>query len=98
LLHVVPGYAPLLVRLVQLLCLNNASWDCIADTLRQLPGPVLEFSQQASLPEELSEALDRWVCSSFIVSPTVCDCGVIPNYEELVFVVHAPRVYAIRTI
>jgi hypothetical protein len=50
------------VRLVQLLCLNNASWDCIADTLRQLPGPVLEFSQQASLPEELSEALDRWVC------------------------------------
>jgi hypothetical protein len=58
----VPGYAPLLVRLVQLLCLNNASWDCIADTLRQLPGPVLEFSQQASLPEELSEALDRWVC------------------------------------
>lgn len=49
----------MLVRLVQLLCLNGVSWDCIADTLRQLPGPVLEFTQQASTPEELSEALDR---------------------------------------
>jgi hypothetical protein len=53
------GYAPLLVRLVQLLCFNGVSWACIADTLKQLPGPVLEFAQLAGVPEELAEALDR---------------------------------------
>ena len=52
------GYAPLLVRLVQLLGHNGISWSCIADTLRQLPGPVLEFTQ-SSTPEHLSEALER---------------------------------------
>ena len=60
----------MLVRLVQLLCHNNTSWDCIMDVMRQLPGPVLEFTQQAACPEDLSEALERWVfsnvCNEFI--------------------------------
>lgn len=56
--YVSAGYAPLLVRLVQLLGHNGISWDCIADTLKQLPGPVLEFTQ-SSTPEHLSEALER---------------------------------------
>lgn len=56
--YVSAGYAPMLVRLVQLLGHNGISWNCIADTLRQLPGPVLEFTQ-SSTPEHLSEALER---------------------------------------
>lgn len=58
--YVSAGYAPLLVRLVQLLGHNGISWDCIADTLKQLPGPVLEFTQ-SSTPEHLSEALERYL-------------------------------------
>lgn len=49
------------MRLVQLLGHNGVSWSCIADSLKQLPGPVLEFTQQAACPEDLSEALERYV-------------------------------------
>lgn len=62
--YVSAGYAPLLVRLVQLLGHNGVSWDCVAEALKQLPGPVLEFTQQAACPEDLSEALERWVFCS----------------------------------
>ena len=57
------------MRLVQLLCVNGVSWNCIADSLRQLPGPVLEFTQQPAQPEDLNEALERWVshCVFFFV-------------------------------
>jgi hypothetical protein len=53
------GYAPMMVRLVQLLCLNGCSWGCILEVMRQLPGPLLEFTQQANCPEDLRDALER---------------------------------------
>ena len=54
--YVSAGYAPLSVRLVQLLA--NGGWRGIADIMRLLPGPLLEFTQTSAL-EELPEALAR---------------------------------------
>ena len=54
--YVSAGYAPLSVRLVQLL--QSGSWRAIADVMRLLPGPLLEFTQTSAL-EELPEALAR---------------------------------------
>ena len=47
------------MRLVQLLGYNGASWGCIGEVLKLLPGPVLEFTQQAGTAEQLVEALER---------------------------------------
>jgi hypothetical protein len=55
--YVSAGYAPLSVRLVQLLA-NPGGWRAIADVMRLLPGPLLEFTQTSAL-EELPEALAR---------------------------------------
>lgn len=55
--YVSAGYAPLSVRLVQLLA--NGGWRGIADVMRLLPGPLLEFSQSPGVAEELPEALAR---------------------------------------
>eukprot|EP01038_Epipyxis_sp_PR26KG_P009327 gene9327-12565_t len=55
--YVSAGYAPLLVRLVQLLATSN--WTALNDILKLLPGPLLEITQQSSFPEELTEAIQR---------------------------------------
>ena len=54
--YVSAGYAPLSVRLIQLL--GNNSWTAIADVMRLLPGPLLEFNQ-IEATEELAEAIVR---------------------------------------
>lgn len=54
--YVSAGYAPLSVRLVQLL--SNGGWKGISDVMRLLPGPLLEFTQ-TSASEELPDALAR---------------------------------------
>ncbi len=54
--YVSAGYAPLSVRLIQLL--GNNSWSQISDVMRSLPGPMLEFNQ-IEATEELAEAIMR---------------------------------------
>lgn len=54
--YVAAGYAPLSVRLVQMLA--SSSWSAMGDIMRLLPGPLLEFTQ-LERPEELSEAVAR---------------------------------------
>jgi len=66
--YVSAGYAPLSVRLVQLLA--NNGWRAIADVMRLLPGPLLEFTQK-STPDELPEALARSNSSSSSSSSSV---------------------------
>jgi vacuolar protein sorting-associated protein 33A len=57
--YVSSGYAPLSVRLVEKLGgRGQQSWRGIGDVMRLLPGPTLEFTQ-TSVPEELSDAIDR---------------------------------------
>ena len=56
--YVSAGYAPLSVRLVQLLA-NSGGWRGIAEVMRLLPGPLLEFTQSPGIVEELPEALAR---------------------------------------
>ena len=71
------GYAPLLVRLVQSLAMNNNSWTnnwnvpqpggnhplpffpSVQDSLRLLPGPLHEFTQNLTKAEEFADALTR---------------------------------------
>ena len=60
--YVAAGYAPLSVRLLQIL--GSGSWTSANEIVKQLPGPLLEFSQQDSVAEELSEALTRTVESN----------------------------------
>ena len=55
--YVAAGYAPLSVRLLQIL--GSGSWTSANEIVKQLPGPLLEFTQQESVAEELSEALAR---------------------------------------
>jgi hypothetical protein len=55
--YVAAGYAPLSVRLLQIL--GSSSWTAANDIVRLLPGPLLEFTQQDSVAEELTEALAR---------------------------------------
>lgn len=54
--YVAAGYAPLSVRLVQMLA--SSSWGAMGEIMRLLPGPLLEFTQ-LERPEELSEAVAR---------------------------------------
>lgn len=57
--YVSSGYAPLSVRLVEKLGTRGPqSWRGIGEVMRLLPGPTLEFTQ-TSVPEELSDAIDR---------------------------------------
>ena len=55
--YVAAGYAPLSIRLLQIL--GSGSWTAASEIIKQLPGPLLEFSQQDSVAEELSDALKR---------------------------------------
>lgn len=62
--YVSAGYAPMTARLVQNVVtmrpagLSQPSWRSVADIVRLMPGPTLEF-MQTSAPEELDEALQR---------------------------------------
>jgi hypothetical protein len=69
--YVSAGYAPLVVRLVQMLIgvqqqsmglTNGTEWyspQTLADALKLLPGPMLELTQQAAHAEDLADALQR---------------------------------------
>lgn len=63
------GYAPLLVRLVQSLG-RSTGWTSIQDSMRLLPGPLLEVTQQIQ-PEELTEALTRVTTESHPINQTL---------------------------
>ena len=60
----IAGYAPLSVRLVQALGGPVSNWNSIADAMRLLPGPMVEFTQSESLSEELPEAIARFFLES----------------------------------
>mmetsp|Transcript_66264 Transcript_66264/g.130406 ORF Transcript_66264/g.130406 Transcript_66264/m.130406 type:complete len:633 (-) Transcript_66264:111-2009(-) len=83
--YVTAGYAPLSVRLVQLLGYNGASWGCIGEVLKLLPGPVLEFTQQAGTAEQLVEALERTLSESLGIN----GCSTSSTKQETSF---APNV------
>lgn len=56
--YVTAGYAPLLVRLVELL--SGGTWKPLSDAMKLLPGPMLEFAQNLSFAEDLAEAVSRF--------------------------------------
>ena len=58
--YVTAGFAPLLARIVQII--PTKKWNSIefGETMKQLPGPLLEFNQISGMPfEELSDVLAR---------------------------------------
>jgi hypothetical protein len=58
--YVTAGFAPILVRLVQ--AMGGADWSsgAFGETLKLLPGPLLEFNQLVGAPfEELNDVLAR---------------------------------------
>lgn len=55
--YVAAGYSPLLVRLVQYLG-RPSGWSSIVETMRLLPGPLIEVTQSA-ISEELHDAMNR---------------------------------------
>ena len=57
--YVSAGYAPLSARVVQRIGEGNNGWQSMQEVLRLLPGPMLEFNQLRSRPEELADALRR---------------------------------------
>lgn len=60
----VKGYAPLSGRLIQMLS-SGVGWGAgAAEVMRQLPGPLIEFTQAESVAEELAEAIARFACLS----------------------------------
>lgn len=74
--YVSAGYAPMSARLIQNLVttrpaeMSQPSWRSVADIVRLMPGPTLEFTQN-STPEELDEALQRTAAAvQQIATPT----------------------------
>jgi len=57
--YVSAGYAPLSVRLVQLLA-SPTGWSSNAELLRLLPGPLIEVTQLRGDGDELSDAVARY--------------------------------------
>jgi len=57
--YVSAGYAPLSVKIVQRTGESARGWDSMVDILRLLPGPMIDYTQLPSKPEELAEALNR---------------------------------------
>lgn len=58
--YVTAGFAPILVRLVQ--AIGGSKWTSgsFGESLKLLPGPLLEFNQVAGAPfEELQDVLER---------------------------------------
>jgi hypothetical protein len=46
-----PGYAPLMVRIVQMMCANAIQQNVILEGLKLLPGPFLDFTQPIQAEE-----------------------------------------------
>jgi hypothetical protein len=58
--YVTAGFAPILVRIVQAMGAAHWAAGAVGESLKLLPGPLLEFNQRLGAPfEELEEVLAR---------------------------------------
>ena len=88
--YVSAGYAPMSARLVQNVVtmrpagMSQPSWRSVAETVRLMPGPTLEFTQ-TSAPEELDEALQRSTASQQSSDPSQSGNGDSSTFDDKLF-------------
>lgn len=88
--YVSAGYAPMSARLVQNVVtmrpagMSQPSWRSVAETVRLMPGPTLEFTQ-TSVPEELDEALQRSTASQQSSDPSQSGNGDSSTFDDKLF-------------